>query len=58
MKKINFELNLLSNEDIHQLYEKHVNKPDEYYRKANDEYHKLSNLENLTKEINVLNTSY
>jgi SAM-dependent methyltransferase len=45
MKKINFELNLLSNEDIHQLYEKHVNKPDEYYRKANDEYHKLSDSE-------------
>ena len=45
MKKINFELNLLSDEDIRQLYKKHVNKPDEYYRKANDEYYKLSDLE-------------
>lgn len=42
MKKINFEINLLSESEIINLYETHVKKPDEYYRKANDEYHKLS----------------
>ena len=45
MKKINLEINLLSEEDISKLYNKHVCKSNEYYRKANDEYHKLSNLE-------------
>lgn len=45
MKKINFEINLLSDSEINEIYEKYVKKPDEYYRKANDEYHKLSNEE-------------
>ena len=39
------EINLLSEEEIVELYNKHVCKSNEYYRKANDEYHKLSNLE-------------
>lgn len=45
MKKINFEINLLSEEEIVNLYEKHVKKPIEYYKKANDEYYKLSDEE-------------
>lgn len=42
MKKINLEVNLLSIDEINDLYKKHVDKPEEYFRKANDEYHKLS----------------
>jgi SAM-dependent methyltransferase len=45
MKKNSMEINLLSEEDITELYRKHVYKSTEYYQKANDEYHKLSNLE-------------
>ena len=45
MKKINLELNLFCEEDIQLLYEKYVNKPDEYYQKAHDEYQKLSDEE-------------
>jgi len=41
------EINLLSVEEIEEIYQKHVVKPYEYYRKANDEYHKLSNQEKL-----------
>lgn len=45
MEKINFEINILSEEDIIKLYQLHVDKPEEYYRKANDEYQKLSDIE-------------
>jgi len=45
MKKINLEVNLLDIDEINDLYKKHVDKPDEYFRKANDEYHKLSDAE-------------
>ena len=45
MKKINLEVNLLDIDEINDLYKKHVDKPDEYFRKANDEYHKLSDSE-------------
>jgi hypothetical protein len=41
MKKIDFEINILSEEDVIKLYKLHVDKPEEYYRKANDEYQKL-----------------
>ena len=45
MEKINFEINILSEEEVIKLYQLHVNKPEEYYRKANDEYQKLSDVE-------------
>ena len=45
IKKINLEINLLLPEEIQELYSRHVDKPEEYYRKANDEYHKLSDSE-------------
>ena len=45
MKKTNLEVNLLTTDEINDLYKKHVDKPDEYFRKANDEYHKLSDAE-------------
>ena len=45
MKKTNLEVNLLTTNEINNLYKKHVDKPDEYFRKANDEYHKLSDAE-------------
>lgn len=45
MEKFNLEVNLLSIEEIEEIYEKHVVKTDEYYRKSNDEYHKLSDAE-------------
>jgi len=45
MKKINFEINILSEDEIIKLYQLHVDKPEEYYRKANDEYQKLSDSE-------------
>lgn len=47
MNKINLELNLLSVEDINNLYNNHVVKTDDYYQKANDQYHSLSNDEKL-----------
>ena len=45
MNKVNFDINILSESDIIELYETHVKKPEEYFRKANDEYHKLSDFE-------------
>ena len=45
MKKFNLRVNLLSIEEIEEIYEKYVVKSDEYYRKSNDEYHKLSDAE-------------
>ena len=36
---------LFSIEEIEEIYKKHVEKPDEYFRKSNDEYHKLSDQE-------------
>jgi len=47
MKKINLEMNLLSEEEVLELYNKHVNKPEEYYHKHNAKYHNLSNSEKL-----------
>jgi len=45
MNKVNFEISTLSESDIIKLYETYVKKPEEYFRKANDEYHKLSDFE-------------
>ena len=45
MKTFNLEINLLSPDEIVELYQKHVVKPEEYFRKANDEYHKLPDSE-------------
>ena len=45
MKKINLEVNILSEEEIVELYETYVKKPKEYFKKSNEEYHKLSDFE-------------
>ena len=45
MKKINLEVNILSEEEIVELYETYVKKPKEYFKKSNEEYHKLSDSE-------------
>jgi SAM-dependent methyltransferase len=43
--KVNFEINLLSEEEIINIHNKYVEKSEEYYRKAHDEYQKLSDSE-------------
>jgi len=42
MKSDSMDINLLSIEEVEEIYQKYVVKPDEYYRKSNDEYQKLS----------------
>lgn len=45
MNKCNLDINLLDETEIIELYETYVKKPKEYFKKANDEYHKLSDFE-------------
>lgn len=45
MNKVTLDINTFSEDEIVEIYETYVKKPEEYFRKVNDEYHKLSNYE-------------
>jgi SAM-dependent methyltransferase len=47
MNKVSIDLNLLSVDDINTLYKNHVIKDDDYYKKANQKYHELSDFEKI-----------